>query len=211
MTLLPQNNASAIAESNETGGNQLFPVFLKLNQLHTVLIGAGNIGLEKLTAIVNNSPLASVTVIARTFLPEIHLLASEYKGITIVNKSFGETDLDNTNLVIAATNDDELNETIVQAAHKRNLLVNIADKPALCDFYLGSIVQKGDLKLAISTNGKSPTVAKRLKEVLNESIPAEIDTTLQQMAELRKTLSGDFANKVKKLNEVTAVLVDKNN
>jgi len=88
-------------------------------------------------------------------------------------------------------------------------LVNIADKPALCDFYLGSIVQKGDLKLAISTNGKSPTVAKRLKEVLNESLPAEIDTTLQQIAELRKTLSGDFTDKVKKLNEVTAVLVDK--
>lgn len=209
MTLLPQNNASAVAESNETGGNQLFPVFLKLNQLHTVLIGAGNIGLEKLTAIVNNSPLSTVTVIARTFLPEVHLLAAEYKGINIVNKSFGEADLDNANLVIAATNDNELNELIVQAAHKRNLLVNIADKPDMCDFYLGSIVQKGDLKLAISTNGKSPTVAKRLKEVLNESIPAEINTTLQQIAELRKTLSGDFASKVKKLNEVTAVLVDK--
>jgi len=208
MTSLPQNNAP-IAE--ETEGNQLFPVFLKLNKLHTVLIGGGNIGLEKLTAIVNNSPSATVTVIARSFLPEIHLLASEYKGINIVNKSFGETDLDKANLVIAATNDNELNEAIVEAAHKRNLLVNIADKPALCDFYLGSIVQKGDLKLAISTNGKSPTVAKRLKEVLNESLPAEIDTTLQQIAELRKTLSGDFTDKVKKLNEVTAVLVDKNN
>lgn len=209
MTLLPKNNGSVTAEDNEIGGNQLFPVFLKLNQLHTVLIGAGNIGLEKLIAIVNNSPLSTVTVIARTFLPEILLLAAEYKGINIATKSFEEADLDNANLVIAATNDNELNEAIVQAAHKRNLLVNIADKPALCDFYLGSIVQKGDLKLAISTNGKSPTVAKRLKEVLNESIPAEIDTTLQQIAELRKTLTGDFANKVKTLNELTAVLVNK--
>lgn len=207
--MLPKNNGSVTAEDNEIGGNQLFPVFLKLNQLHTVLIGAGNIGLEKLIAIVNNSPLSTVTVIARTFLPEIHLLAAEYKGINIATKSFEEADLDNANLVIAATNDNELNEAIVQAAHKRNLLVNIADKPALCDFYLGSIVQKGDLKLAISTNGKSPTVAKRLKEVLNESIPAEIDTTLQQIAELRKTLTGDFANKVKTLNELTAVLVNK--
>jgi siroheme synthase (precorrin-2 oxidase/ferrochelatase) len=64
-------------------------------------------------------------------------------------------------------------------------------------------VQKGDLKLAISTNGKSPTVAKRLKEVLNESLPAELDTTLQQMSELRNTLEGDFADKVKKLNNLT--------
>jgi siroheme synthase-like protein len=209
MTLLPRNNGSA-DETEKTEGNQLFPVFLKLNQLHTVLIGAGNIGLEKLTAVVNNSPLSKVTVIARSFLPQIHLLAAEFSGVTIVQKSFAAADLDNANLVIAATNDNELNEAIVKAAHERNLLVNIADKPALCDFYLGSIVQKGDLKLGISTNGKSPTVAKRLKEVLNDSIPAELDATLQQMAELRKSLSGDFANKVKKLNEVTAVLVDKN-
>jgi len=205
MTSLHRNNEAAV----ETEGNQLFPIFLKLNQLHTVLIGAGNIGLEKLTAIVGNSQLATVTVIARNFLPEIHLLASENKGVRIVQKSFTAADLDNAHLVIAATNDHSLNEYIVQAAHKRNLLVNIADKPALCDFYLGSIVQKGDLKLAISTNGKSPTVAKRLKEVLNESIPAEIDATLQQIAELRKTLTGDFTNKVKKLNEITAILVEK--
>jgi len=205
MTSLHRNNEAAV----EIEGNQLFPVFLKLNQLHTVLIGAGNIGLEKLTAIVGNSQLANVTVIARNFLPEIHLLASENKGVRIVQKSFTSADLDNAHLVIAATNDHSLNEYIVQAAHERNLLVNIADKPALCDFYLGSIVQKGDLKLAISTNGKSPTVAKRLKEVLNESIPAEIDATLQQIAELRKTLTGDFTNKVKKLNEITAILVEK--
>jgi siroheme synthase-like protein len=205
MASLLKNNETIV----ETEGNQLFPVFLKLNQLHTVLIGAGNIGLEKLTAIVSNSQLANVTVIARNFLPEIHLLASENKGVRIVQKSFTAADLDNAHLVIAATNDHSLNDYIVQAAHERNLLVNIADKPALCDFYLGSIVQKGDLKLAISTNGKSPTVAKRLKEVLNESIPADIDTTLQQIAELRKTLTGDFTNKVKKLNEITAVLVEK--
>jgi siroheme synthase-like protein len=206
MKLSHRNNDITATEE----GNQLFPVFLKLNQLHTVLIGAGNIGLEKLTAIVNNSPIAKVTVIARSFSPEVHILATEFEGVRIVQKTFTATDLDGANLVIAATNDNELNEYIRQAAHERNLLVNIADKPDLCDFYLGSIVQKGDLKLAISTNGKSPTVAKRLKEVLNESIPAGLDVTLQQISELRKTLTGDFANKVKTLNELTAILVDKN-
>lgn len=207
MKLLHRNNEVTVTD-DPTAGNQLFPVFLKLNQLRTVLIGAGNIGLEKLTAIVNNSPLATVTVIARTFLPEIHRLVAEFKGVKVIQKSFDPADLDGAHLVIAATNDNELNGLIVKAAHERNLLVNIADKPALCDFYLGSIVQKGDLKLAISTNGKSPTVAKRLKEVLNDSIPAEIDTTLRQVSEIRKTLKGDFAAKVKKLNELTAVLVD---
>lgn len=186
----------------------MFPVFLKLNDLHTVLIGGGNVGLEKLTAILHNSPNAAVTVIALDILPQVHVLASEYKDLKIVQKSFSDSDLNNADLVIAATNDSELNNFIRQSAHDRKLLINVADKPDLCDFYLGSIVQKGDLKIAISTNGKSPTIAKRLKEVLNEGLPDELDTTLQQMSDLRNSLNGDFAYKVRKLNEVTSVLIE---
>ncbi|MFI5160920.1 MAG: TSUP family transporter [Sphingobacteriales bacterium] len=209
MTLSTRNNGLETIQYEKTEGNQLFPVFLKLNNLHTVLIGAGNVGLEKLTAIVTNSPSARITVIANEFLPEVHTLASTYKGVKVIQKAFTDTDLDTADIVVAATNDRELNTYIRASAHERKLLVNVADKPDLCDFYLGSIVQKGDLKLAISTNGKSPTVAKRLKEVLNESLPEELDVTLQQMSELRDTLSGDFAYKVKRLNQVTSVLVDK--
>lgn len=208
MTLLPGDKSLANIQDEKQEGNQLFPVFLKLNDLHTVLVGGGNVGLEKLTAILNNSNSARVTVISREFLPDVHTLASQYPGIRIVQKSFTEDDLNEADIVIAATNDSELNNYIRNAAHERKLLINVADKPALCDFYLGSIVQKGDLKLAISTNGKSPTVAKRLKEVLNESLPAELDITLQQMSELRNTLEGDFTDKVKKLNSVTSVLVE---
>lgn len=209
MTLLPRNNSLQPVQDEQARGNQLFPVFVKLNELHTVLIGAGNVGLEKLNAVLNNSPLARVTVISKTFVPDIHILAGEYEGVKIIQKAFDENDLDNADIVIAATNDNELNKYIRQSAHDRKLLINVADKPELCDFYLGSIVQKGDLKIAISTNGKSPTVAKRLKEVLNEGLPAELDTTLQQMSELRNSLSGDFTSKVKQLNEVTSVLVSK--
>ncbi len=186
----------------------MFPVFLKLNDLHTVLIGAGNVGLEKLTAILNNSPQAKVTVIALTILPGVHMLAAQYPDLKILQKSFTDTDLNNADVVVAATNDSDLNKFIRQSAHDRKLLINVADKPELCDFYLGSIVQKGELKIAISTNGKSPTIAKRLKEVLNESLPNELGATIQQMNDLRNTLTGDFADKVKKLNEVTAVLVE---
>jgi len=208
MTLLRKDNGLSTIQTEKTEGNPLFPVFLKLNDLHTVLIGAGNVGLEKLTAILHNSPDARVTVIALTILPEVHALTAEYKGVNILQKTFTDNDLNNADLVIAATNDSELNNFIRQSAHERKLLINVADKPELCDFYLGSIVQKGDLKIAISTNGKSPTIAKRLKEVLNENLPGELDITLQQMSELRNSLSGDFAYKVKKLNEVTSVLVE---
>jgi siroheme synthase-like protein len=206
MTLLPRNNITDI-QPQKTGGNQLFPVFLKLDSLHTVLVGAGNVGLEKLYALLQNSPAAAVTVVSKTFLPEIYLLAAQHPLLTIIEKPFADTDLDTADIVIAATNDSELNHFIRQSAHDRKLLINVADKPALCDFYLGSIVQKGDLKIGISTNGKSPTIAKRLKEVLNESLPAELDITLQQMSAIRNNLSGDFTHKVKELNRVTAILL----
>ena len=206
--MLPKDNRLTPAQDEKTKGNTLFPVFLKLNELHTLLVGAGSVGLEKLTAILNNSPEAKVTVIALAIAPDMHVLSAEYPGVKILQKSFTDSDLDDADVVIAATNDSNLNKFIRQSAHDRKLLVNVADKPELCDFYLASIVQKGDLKIAISTNGKSPTIAKRLKEVLNDGLPAELDTTLQQMSHLRNSLNGDFAYKVKKLNEVTSVLVE---
>jgi siroheme synthase-like protein len=189
-------------------GNQLFPVFLKLNQLHTVIIGAGPVGLEKLTAVLCQSEEAKVTVVAETICNEVLALAERLPRIHLLKKSYVAADLEQADLVIAATNNNPLNEEIKRDAHALRLLVNVADKPELCDFYLGSIVKKGDLKIAISTNGKSPTIAKRLRELFDESLPAELDITLQQMSQIRNNLRGDFSSKVKKLNEVSAVLIE---
>ncbi|MBW4889557.1 TSUP family transporter [Mucilaginibacter sp. HMF5004] len=208
MSSSPKNNAPTLTPEITPDGNQLFPVFLKLNELHTLLVGAGNVGFEKLGAILNNSTEAKVTIIAEQVSGEVYQLAERFPKVNILKKSFAEDDLKDVNIVVVATGNEELNNYIRTLAKQHNLLINVADKPSLCDFYLGSIVQKGDLKVAISTNGKSPTVAKRLKEVLNESIPEELDTTLQQMSALRETLTGDFASKVKKLNEVTSILVE---
>lgn len=194
--------------TEEVKGNQLFPVFIKLNKLRTLLIGGGNIGLEKLTAILNNSQLADVKLVANEINLEIIKLAKNYPNLKVHQKSYDTDDLNNVDIVFAATNDNALNEVIRADAHQKGLLINVADKPDLCDFYLGSIVQKGDLKIAISTNGKSPTIAKRLKEILNEGIPAELDDTLQNMSALRQTLKGDFTSKVKKLNQVTEGLIN---
>src|ERR1700761_4954313 len=87
MTLLPKENKFTV-QDKKTGGNPLFPVFLKLNDLHTVVVGAGKVGLEKLTAILHNSPEAKVTVIALEILPEVHLLAADYQKLIIVQKTF---------------------------------------------------------------------------------------------------------------------------
>ena len=201
------NQKTAEVLPNENG-NQLFPVFIKLNELHTLLIGAGNVGLEKLNAIVNNSEEAKVTVVAQEINAAVFEIAAVKPNVTIKQKAFSAEDLEDVDIVFAATNDNAFNAELRELVHEKGLLINVADKPELCDFYLGSIVQKGDLKIAISTNGKSPTIAKRLKEVLNEGIPAELNDTLQHLNILRQNLNGDFAAKVKKLNKVTEKLVN---
>jgi siroheme synthase-like protein len=194
---------------NEVGKNQLFPVFLKLEELSVLLIGGGNVALEKLQAVLANSPATKIKLVASSIDERIITLASGNENIILTEKPYATNDLNDADLVIIAVNSIPLSESIREDAKKVGLLVNVADKPELCDFYLGSIVQKGNLKIAISTNGKSPTVAKRLKEVLNEIIPSEMDDVLNDMQHIRQQLNGDFSDKVKQLNELTRVLVAK--
>jgi len=193
--------------SEEAAGNQLFPVFLKLNGLKVLLVGAGNVGLEKLNALLSNSPETNISIVADRILPEVVDLVSRYPAVSTELRQFEPHDLDDKDLVVIATGDNILNARIRRLAREKHLLINVADKPDLCDFYLGSVVRKGDLKIGISTNGKSPTIAKRLKELFQNNLPDELDLTLQQMNKLRNTLSGDFAHKVNALNKATAVLV----
>ena len=186
--------------------NPLFPAFLKLSTLRVLLVGGGNVGLEKLTAILRSSPDTAVTIISLTFLPEVRALVASHPRLRLVERGWLETDLDAADIVFAATDDPALHRRIKGAARARRLLVNVADTPDLCDFYLSSVVQKGQLKVAISTNGKSPTVAKRVRAMLEETLPDELDEVLQQMTVIRGQLAGDFAAKVKSLNAVTAEL-----
>ena len=188
--------------------NELFPVFLKLNHLHTLLVGAGTVGLEKLVAIMRNSPKARITVVSERVSDDLANFVRDYSTITVHQKTFNADDLNGVDVVVVATNDPDVNQQVRKESRSRRLLVNVADKPELCDFYLGSVVQKGELKLAISTNGKSPTVAKRLKEVLNEALPDELDGVLENLNQIREKLKGDFASKVRKLNAITRILID---
>ncbi|REA58856.1 bifunctional precorrin-2 dehydrogenase/sirohydrochlorin ferrochelatase [Dyadobacter luteus] len=191
--------------------NNLFPIFLKLENLHTLIVGGGYVGLEKITAVINNSPEAKVTLVAPEIGTEIREIAVSNSLITLVERKFEETDLEAKDLVIVATNDRVENERIKALAAGRHLLCNVADTPAHCDFYLSSVVQKGNLKVAISTNGMSPTMAKRLKEVLNEALPENLEVAMEQLKAVRDMLKGDFAHKVDELNRITSVLVDKKN
>ena len=190
--------------------NSLFPIFLKLEKFKVLIIGGGSIALEKINSVLSNSPQTEVTVVAPEILPEIKLIASRHLNVRLRVREFFTGDLFNTDLVISATGNPELSKIISEEARKRSILINVADTPDLCDFYLGSIVSKGDLKIAVSTNGKSPTLAKRMKDILNEAIPDEIQQALDSLEIIRKKLRGNFSEKVKKLNEVTSVLALEN-
>ncbi len=190
-----------------TERNTLFPIFLKLEQLDVLVIGGGNVGLEKMSALLRNSPAARVTLVGREIRPDLRAFVVDFPQVVLHEKPFEPSDLTGKQLVIAATDDKALHGEIRRLAHAQGILVNVADTPAECDFYLGSVVQKGDLKLAISTNGKSPTIAKRLKETLTEVLPNELHELLQHMPAIRQKLGGDFSEKVRTLNRLTASLV----
>ena len=183
--------------------NTLFPVFLRLDRLNTLVVGGGNVALEKVSALLRNSPDARVTMVAPFFRSELVAYLDDFPLVERLDRAFEFEDLEGRDLVICATDDRDLHVRINQRASEMHLLCNVADTPDLCDFYLGSIVQKGDLKIAISTNGKSPTLAKRIRAFLEDVIPNEIQSGLDGMEAARKTLKGDFQEKIRVLNELT--------
>ena len=109
--------------------------------------------------------------------------------------------------VINMTNFPEVNIQVYEAAKAKGKIVNVADTPDLCDFYMGSIVTRGDLKVAISTNGKSPTFSKRFRQLLESILPEETNDLLTNLQIIRDNLKGDFNYKVKELNRITKSLI----
>ena len=205
-----EKNIVEIANGTENK-NQLYPVFLKLEQLDILLVGAGNVGLEKLHSLLANSPFAKITIVAPVVREEVRRLVFKHPTCNIIQREFKVADLQDRDLIVLATDNRNLHEEIRILAKEKRILINVADTPDLCDFYLGSIVQKGNLKIAISTNGKSPTAAKRIKEVLYDALPGELDEVIDNLHQVRNRLNGNFGDKVKKLNSITKVLVENEN
>jgi len=188
--------------------NPLYPAFFKLNKLKMLVVGAGEVGYEKLHFILKSSPNANITIIAPWARPEVEELIKSGKfNIDWKKKEFDNSDINGHDLVIAATNFPDVNKHVHHAAKQLEKLINVADTPDLCDFYLGSIVTRGDLKVAISTNGKSPTFAKRFRQVLEDVLPDDSEYLINNLKIFRDRLKGDFSYKVKELNRITSSLI----
>lgn len=188
--------------------NNLYPIFLKASQLEILIIGGGYVAQEKLHFLTKSSPNARITMVSKMFRKETLALAKQFEANTIED-SYNANYLYGKHMVIATTDDPKVNLQVYVDCRKLNILVNVADNPPLCDFYMGGIVTKGHVKVAISTNGKSPTAAKRLRQYFEEILPEEISEMVQNLNEFRKTIKGDFEEKVEKMNKITQKLVEK--
>lgn len=186
--------------------NQLYPIFLRMNLFETLIVGGGAVALEKLSFLLKSSPNARVKMVSKTFDQEI-LEIAQGKDVKLFAREFESNDINGMQLVIAATDNLEVNRLIHQLCKSNNILVNVADTPDLCNFYLGGIVTKGPIKIAISTNGTSPTLAKRLRQILEETLPSDLEDLAHNLDKFRKTLKGNFAEKVERLNELTKSLI----
>jgi len=188
--------------------NELYPVFLKVSQLNILIVGGGNVAEEKLTFLLKSSPNAQVEMISPMYRPGTIELAQKH-NVKMHKGRYKRRFLRKKHMVIATTEFPAVNEKVYADCRKRSILVNVADNPPFCDFYMGGIVTKGNVKVAISTNGKSPTTAKRLRQFFEDVIPENIDDLVKNLNEYRKTIKGDFEEKVETLNEFTKGLVNK--
>lgn len=189
--------------------NQLFPIFLKTSDKHFLIVGGGKVGCEKTQTLLRQNSQIKLRIVSEQFHENLLDVLGKHPHIEKIQRSFNEDDLKDIDIVIAATDNKECNRRIKAQANKRNILVNAADQPELCDFYLGSVVKKGNLKIAISTNGKSPVLARRLREHLEESIPENIAESIENLNTFRNSHKGSLREKLEDLNKATKVLADK--
>lgn len=188
--------------------NNLYPIFLKTNQLNILIVGGGYVALEKLNFLLKSSPDANVKLVAPFFRPET-LEFANLNDVKLIKSEYHSKFLVGQHIVIATTDKDEVNIKIYQDCKSHNILVNVADNPPFCDFYMGGIVTKGNVKIAISTNGKSPTTAKRLRQFFEDVIPDNVDDLVKNLNTYRKTIKGNFEKKVSTLNKITEGLIKK--
>lgn len=162
-----------------------YPVNLNINNRSCLVVGGGNVAARKVKTLLACG--AHVTVISPEICDAIGKLAGS-ECITLVRRGYASGDLDGHFMVIGATSDMALNRRISRDAEKQNMLCNIADVPEACNFILPAVIRRGDLVIAVSTSGKSPAFAKKLRQDLETTFGEEYARFLELMGAIRKRL-----------------------
>lgn len=159
-----------------------YPIFIDLEGKKIIVVGGGAVAQRKIETLMTYG--AFVQVISRKVTPRINRYVEEGK-IGLIGQEFMEDDLDGAFMVIAATDDALLNHKVSQSAREKGLLINAVDQPSDCNFIVPSILRRGDLLIAVSTSGKSPALAKKVREELEEKFGSEYESLLLLMGRLR--------------------------
>ena len=168
-----------------TNTASLFPMFLKLEGRNCLVLGAGSVGEQKIRSLLDcGAHLRVVAPVASEAVQEW----AQNGLLTWLQREYQPSDLDGTYLVIAATSNAEVNHAIYREANARGILCNVVDDPPYCDFYYGALVRRGQLQIAISTNGLSPALAQRIRKQLEAEFPSIYGPWLDELGRRREEM-----------------------
>jgi len=165
-----------------------YPLFLDINERACLVVGGGRVGARKAKGLLTAG--ARVTVVSPVMHAALEALLPDER-LSLMRRTYRPSDMEGVFLVIGATDDAELNGRIKKDAQKANALCNVADSPQLCDFILPAVVNQGDLTLAITTAGKSPALAKRLRRQLQGQFGPEYAVLTALLGAVRHRLLAD--------------------
>jgi len=175
----------------------LFPMFLKMEGRPCLVVGAGRVGEPKIGGLLETG--ARIRVVALDASPTVREWARAGK-IDLEIRAFLAEDMDGAFLAIVATNSRSLNERVYHEAQRRGVLCNVVDVPDLCDFFYPSIVRRGDLQIAISTAGQSPSLAQKIRQQLEKQFGPAYAAWLAELGETRKLILASDLDKERKLD-----------
>jgi precorrin-2 dehydrogenase/sirohydrochlorin ferrochelatase len=173
----------------------LFPMFMKLAAKQCLVVGAGKVGEPKIGALIDTG--ASVHVVAVAASGQVREWADAGK-IELELRPFTASDLDGKFLAVVATASNSLNELIYREAQRRGVLCNVVDVPEYCDFFYPAVVRRGDLQIAISTAGQSPSLAQKLGQQLERQFGAGYAAWVEQLGETRRLILASDLDKENK-------------
>jgi len=173
----------------------LFPMFMKLAAKQCLVVGAGKVGEPKISGLIDTG--ASVHVVAIAASGQVREWADAGK-IELELRTFSENDLDGKFLAVAATASESLNQLIYREAQRRGVLCNVVDVPEYCDFFYPAVVRRGDLQIAVSTAGQSPSLAQKIRQQLERQFGEGYAAWVEQLGETRRLiLASDLDQKTK--------------
>jgi precorrin-2 dehydrogenase/sirohydrochlorin ferrochelatase len=174
----------------------LFPMFLKLEGRRCLVVGAGKIGEPKIGGLLETG--ARIRVVSLDASPAVREWAHAGK-LELELRAFTDDDLAGAFLAIVATNSRTLNERVYHAAQRRGVLCNVVDVPDLCDFFYPAVVRRGDLQIAVSTNGQSPSLAQKIRQQLEKQFGPGYAAWVAELGETRKLILASDLDRERKL------------